>query len=281
MSKQQHIPSKPSSNNWRTRLAARLLKLSPAVRKLLTELQEAEQQQLLDQQALRMMQGVLQVARLQVREIMIPRAQMICLEQNSSIASVLSTIIDSSHSRFPVISPGDEHVVGILLAKDLLGCLNQSNSENDTINHLVRPASFIPESKRIDSLLDEFRNHRKHMAIVVDEFGSTAGLITIEDLLEEIVGEIEDEHDLDPRAYIKQINATSYQVQARTPLKQINQHFHTAFDPEQIDTLGGLINQHLGRIAKRGEQLTLGSLQLKILSVDARFIKKVLVKIKK
>lgn len=273
-------PTAPADTpSWRQRIACYLLQIPSQLWQLIQKLIHAEQQQLLDRQATRMIEGVLQVAELKVREIMIPSAQMITLPQQSTVAEVLPTIIDSAHSRFPVQSSHSDTICGILLAKDLLPSLLQPQLAQQPIAPLVRPASFIPESKRIDILLDEFRSNRKHMAIVVDEFGGTAGLITIEDVLEEIVGEIEDEYDSNPASFIKQLNAVNFQVNALTPLKYINQYFGTQFNSEQIDTLGGLINQKLGHIGKRGQQLQLDQLHVKILSVDARFIKQVQIRI--
>lgn len=247
---------------------------------IFNQLKNAAQRGVIDRQALRMLRGVLQVSELHVRDIMVPRAQMITIRQHATIAEILPTIIDSAHSRFPILAKKGDGIIGVLLAKDLLPCLLQAGTINQNIDHLVRPASFIPESKRIDILLEEFRNNRNHLAVVVDEFGTTSGIITIEDVLEEIVGEIEDEHDPNPASNIQKTNSNTYQVRGSTPLKEINQLFATNLQSNQADSIGGLINQKLGHIAQKGEQLKVDTLKIKIISSDDRFIKKIQIKTK-
>ena len=272
--------TQPTKLSLRQRLGHLLLRIPSHLLPLAEQLSKAAMHGVIDRQAQRMIQGVIQVSSLQVRDIMIPRAQMISLNQQATIAEILPIIIDSAHSRFPVQASQSESISGILLAKDLLPCLLQPNNLNQTIESLIRPASFIPESKRLDILLEEFRNNHNHMAIVVDEYGGIAGLITIEDVLEEIVGEIEDEYDNNPTVFLKKINQFTYEAHALTPLKSIDKKFNTKLSDNQIDTIGGLINRTLGRIAKRGELIKLDKLQIKVLSVDTRFIKKVQIKLK-
>ena len=269
--------SKPS---LRQKLAHLLLRIPSHLIPLAEQLSKAAVNGIIDRQAQRMIQGVIQVSSLQVRDIMIPRAQMVSLSQQATIAEILPIIIDSAHSRFPVQAKNSDSIAGILLAKDLLPCLLQPQNLNQTIEHLIRPAGFIPESKQLDILLEEFRNNHNHMAIVVDEYGGVAGLVTIEDVLEEIVGEIEDEYDNNPTVFLKKINKFTYEAHALTPLKSIDKKFNTHLSGQQVDTIGGLINRNLGRMAKRGEQIKLDKLQIKVLSVDARFIKKVQIKLK-
>ncbi len=231
--------------------------------------------ELFDREAYRMLQGVLEVAEKQVREVMIPRPHMVVLERDADINELLKIIIESGHSRFPVIGDDRDEVVGILLAKDLLRFFVDQPGEKFNLRDLLRPAVFIPESKRLNVLLKEFRASHNHMAIVVDEYGGVGGLATIEDVIEQIVGEIDDEHDIEEEVSIVRESDTLYTVQAVTRIDEFNEYFGTDFDDEDYDTVGGLIMHELGRLPRRGESLTIRNLDFKILRCDRRRIEAV------
>jgi len=235
-------------------------------------LNEAQKNNVIDQEAFSMIDGVLQVAEMQVRDIMLPRSQMIVLEMDSSDEELLDTVVVSAHSRFPVIGDSKDEVVGILLAKDLLPHLINNGDKKLNVREILRPAVFIPESKRLNVLLNEFRSTRNHIAIVVDEYGGVAGMVTIEDVLEQIVGEIEDEHDFDEDTYIFEHNKDRAIVKAITPLEDFNEHFKTKFKHDEFDTIGGIVMQALGHVPKRGESVVINDLEFKILRSSNRRI---------
>ena len=234
---------------------------------LLKNLQSAD---LLDADELTMIKGVLQVDDLQVRDIMIPRGQMVVLDHEDSFAEIIDKITESGHSRFPVIDDDKDDVVGILLAKDLLS-VSQEKNQKFEINEYIRSASFIPESKRLNVLLKEFRLKRSHMAMIVDEYGGVSGLITIEDVLEQIVGKIDDEHDdEDDEIDIQPHGVNRYSVRALTPLPKFNDFFKTEFEIEDIETIGGYLLRQIGYLPERGEAITLDELTFKVMSADSR-----------
>lgn len=235
-------------------------------------LNEAQKNNVIDQEAFSMIDGVLQVAEMQVRDIMLPRSQMIVLEMDLSEEELLDTVVVSAHSRFPVIGDSKDEVVGILLAKDLLPHLINNGDKKLNVREILRPAVFIPESKRLNVLLNEFRSTRNHIAIVVDEYGGVAGMVTIEDVLEQIVGEIEDEHDFDEDTYIFEHNKDHATVKAITPLDDFNEHFKTKFKDDEFDTIGGIVMQALGHVPKRGESVVINDLEFKILRSSNRRI---------
>jgi len=218
---------------------------------------------------LTMIEGVLQVADMQVRDIMIPRGQMVVLDHEDSFAEIIEKITASGHSRFPVIDDDKDDVVGILLAKDLLS-MSLDQSQDFEINEFIRPASFIPESKRLNVLLKEFRLNRSHMAMIVDEYGGVSGLITIEDVLEQIVGKIDDEHDEDEEVDIQPHGSGRFSVRALTPLPEFNEYFDTAFDSEDVETIGGYLLGQIGHLPMRGESITLDNMTFKVLNADSR-----------
>ena len=258
-----------SPRSWVERLSNALLR-EPKDREQLVELlRDAQRRNLLDAEALGMIESVLQVGEMQVRDIMIPRAQMVVVNRDVTPDVVLPMIIESGHSRFPVISDNRDEVVGILLAKDLLRYRFDTDANFD-IKDVMRPAVFIPESKRLNVLLKEFRASRNHLAIVVDEYGGVAGMVTIEDVLEQIVGEIEDEHDIDEDAYIRKRNETSYILKALTPVEHFNEYFGADFSDEEFDTIGGCVTQAFGHMPKRGESVSLGNFEFKVLRADNR-----------
>ena len=238
---------------------------------LVEVIRDSEQNDLIDQNTREMIEGVMEIAELRVRDIMIPRSQIIFIEDQQDLNTCLNTIIESAHSRFPVIADSDDrdNIVGILHAKDLLKFLREDAEEFD-LSLLLRPVVIVPESKRVDRMLKDFRSERFHMAIVVDEFGAVSGLVTIEDILEQIVGDIEDEFDEEEVADIRQLYRHTYAVRALTDIDDFNAQFNTDFDDEEVDTIGGLIMQTFGYLPKRGEEIMLKNLQFKVTSADSR-----------
>ncbi len=248
---------------------------------LIALLRTAKDDQLIDVETLDMIKGAMQVSQMQVRDAMIPRPQMVVIEGDLSPQEALPQIIEAGHSRFPVTGEDRDEVVGILLAKDLLTCcLTQSAATATQIRQLVRHATFIPESKRLNVLLREFRSNRNHMAIVVDEYGGVSGLITIEDVLEEIVGEIADEYDIEEEPFIRITHKKNeFIVKALTPLSEFNEYFHSNFQEEDMDTIGGLVLKKLSRLPKRGESIILGPFKITVIEASKRGIQTLQIKL--
>lgn len=244
---------------------------------LLELLREARDSELMDADALSMFQGVLETAETQVRDIMVPRAQMVVVEADWSIQELLRVVVESGHSRFPVIGDSKDEIIGILLAKDLLRSTThvpEFDASQFELRRHLRPAVFVPESKRVNMLLKEFKRGRNHMALVVDEYGGIAGLVTIEDVLEQIVGEIEDEHDIDDDDYlIKDLEGDDFTVKAITPIDEFNEHFKTQYRDDEFDTIGGLVMQAFGHLPQREESVDMGNLRFTVLSADGRTIR--------
>lgn len=245
----------------------------PADRDALIEiLRKSEHRNLLDPDALLMIEGALHVSEIQVRDVMIPRVQMIVIKDDADPEDILATVVESGHSRFPVIGDTTDEIIGILLAKDLLNYFANPDDEFD-IKDLMRRAVFIPESKRLNVLLREFRTSRNHMAIVIDEYSGVAGLITIEDVIEEIIGEIEDEHDYDEdEEDIKPHDNDRFTVKAMTTIDEFNEYFNTSISEEEYDTVGGLIVNAFGHLPKRGETVDYEGFNIKVLRADKRRI---------
>src|SRR6478609_1334083 len=222
-----------------------------------------------DRDALSMIEGVLSVSETTVRDIMIPRAQMDCVSIDDAPVELIPLIVDTKHSRFPVIGESKDDVVGILLAKELLGYY--ANPDGFVLRDILRPAVFVPESKRLNVLLREFRANRNHIAIVVDEYGGVSGLVTIEDVLEQIVGDIEDEYDFDESEdnVIPEANGR-FRVKSQTEIADFNAQFGTTFEDGEFDTVGGLVLQAFGRLPKRGEMTALGGFRFRVLRADSR-----------
>lgn len=237
---------------------------------LLDLLREAQHNEVLDIEALSIIEGALQVADMQVRDIMIPRSQMTTIKASQTPREFLPSVIEAAHSRFPVIGESIDEVLGILLAKDLLPLLLENNTERFDIKDVLRPATCVPESKRLNVLLKEFRSTHNHMAIVIDEYGGVSGLITIEDVLEQIVGDIEDEHDIDDEDYIKPLPSGDFLVKGLTPIDDFNEHFTTGFSDEEFDTFGGLVLNAFGHLPKRNEIVELDGFRVRILNSDSR-----------
>jgi len=254
----------------------RAIKGEPWSRKEIHDLlQQAES--VFDPEEQEMLSGVLEVAETQVREVMIPRSQMVVIERDQTLDEMLTVIIDSGHSRFPVIGEDRDEVVGILLAKDLLKCFGKESESKLAIESFLRPVSVIPESKRLNALLQEFRNSHNHMAIVVDEYGGVSGLLTIEDVLEEIVGEIDDEHDPEEAEFIQpDVDADGrpcFAVRALTRIEDFNDHFGCDLaDDDDYETIGGLVMHELGRLPRLGESLVFGGFEFRVTKADRRRI---------
>jgi len=230
----------------------------------------------LDAEEKSMLTGVLEVSETQVREVMIPRSQMVVIDIEQDFDEILAVIIQSGHSRFPVIGEDRDEVLGVLLAKDLLRYFHSEDAKDVPLRKLLRPASVIPESKRLNALLREFRASHNHMAIVVDEYGGVAGLLTIEDVLEEIVGEIDDEHDPEEVAFIRpdgdRNGKPSFAVRALTRIEDFNEYFECELDDDEYDTIGGLVLHELGRLPRRGETLEFSGFNYKVVTADKRRI---------
>lgn len=242
---------------------------------LIELLKRSQKHNLFDVDALTMIEGVFDVADTQVRDIMVPRSGMVVLDMEHSYEEMLPVVLESGHSRFPVIGDDRDEIIGILLAKDLLRYVNPEDRKQFQIKDVLRPAVFVPESKRLNVLLKEFRSSRNHMAIVVDEYGGVAGLVTIEDVLEQIVGEIDDEHDIDETSHIRRLGINRYSLKALTSVEEFNEFFHSNFSDEESDTIGGIIMKYLGHLPKRGESVQIKRYLFKIMSADSRRIKQV------
>ncbi|MBK6741005.1 MAG: CBS domain-containing protein [Haliea sp.] len=232
----------------------------------------AVENEVIDQDARNIMEGAMQVSDMQARDIMIPRAQMVFIKADGKLEEILPQIIDASHSRYPVVGDSPDTILGILLAKDLLPQILSPDNENFSIEKLLRPAMVVPESKRLNVLLREFRENRNHMAIVIDEYGGVAGLVTIEDVLEEIVGEIEDETDEQADRFIHMIDANEFMVKALTPIEEFNAYFECNFSDEDFDTIGGLVIQAFGHMPTRNEETTIDGFKFEVIKADQRKI---------
>ena len=254
------------------RLSQALLREPRDRAQLISLLREAEHRHLLDADALAMIEAILQFSELQARHIMIPRSQMVAINENLSLEHCVSIIIDSGHSRFPVLSANQDEVIGILHAKDMLK-FSYDSEKKFTIREIVRPAVVIPESKKLDIQLKEFRENRNHMAIVVDEYGSIAGFITIEDIIEQIIGDIEDEFDIDEEAYIKKLNAKQFIIKAHTPIDEFNEYFDSEYQMDEYDTIAGLVINAFGYLPARKEKITIDQFEFEVLMSDNRRIR--------
>ncbi|MES0872801.1 HlyC/CorC family transporter [Sinimarinibacterium thermocellulolyticum] len=261
-------------SNWWRRVTQRLAGGPPRTRgDLLELLREAQQAGLMDADALSMFEGILETAETQVRDVMVPRAQMVVVDQAWPLERILAVVVESGHSRFPVIGDSKDEVVGMLLAKDLLrfsGAVPGFDPGSFDLRRLMRPAVFVPESKRLNVLLKDFRRGRNHMALVVDEYGGVAGLVTIEDVLEQIVGEIDDEYDEAESAPILKQDERRYLVNALTPIEEFNAYFGTDFPDAEFDTVGGFVLHRFGRMPKRGESVRIDRFNFNVQRADGR-----------
>ncbi|GLT16775.1 hemolysin [Vibrio zhanjiangensis] len=259
----------PSRKSFFGRLG-QLFQGDPKDRQELVEVfRDSEENDLIDHDTRDMLEGVMEIAEMRVRDIMIPRSQMVTVERSDDLDALVHLITDAQHSRYPVISDDKDHVEGILLAKDLLKYLGSDSAPFD-IEQVIRPAVVVPESKRVDRLLKEFREERYHMSIVVDEFGGVSGLVTIEDILEEIVGDIEDEFDDEEALDIRKLSKHTYAVKALTTIEEFNETFSTSFSDEEVDTVGGMVMTAFGHLPSRGEVVEIDKYSFKVTSADNR-----------
>ena len=258
---------------WRERIGE-LFAAEPADRReLLNMLQDASERQLFDGEVLNLIHGALAMVEMRTRDVMIPRSQVVTVEVDTRVEEFIPTVVESKHSRFPVVGDDMDDIKGILHAKDMLPLLLEDDWDGFDIKDYIRPTIVVPESKRLNDLLQEFRETRNHMAVVIDEYGNTAGVVTIEDVLEQIVGEIEDEHDIDDDSFIKQLDPRSYTVKATTPIDEFNERFGADFDDDEFDTIGGIVMKEFGYMPKREEAIALGEFRFRILNADSRRIR--------
>jgi magnesium and cobalt transporter len=259
-----------SSGRWFKRLAETFSAEPKDLEHLSQIILHARERGIINQDACEMLEGVLRVAELQVRDIMVARSQMVVVNRDDPPEDILPAVIESGHSRFPVIGEDRDQVIGILLAKDLLRYFVEGGRENFDIKECLRPAAFIPESKRLNVLLKEFRVSHHHMAVVVDEYGGVSGLVTIEDVLEQIVGDIGDEYDTDEDLDIRREGERQFTVKGQTRIADFNSYFATEFSDEEFDTIGGLAIKFLGRLPRRGESFVMSGLDFRVLRADRR-----------
>ncbi len=265
--------------SWFGRLAQAFSDEPKTRDEVLNILRDAVEESVLDQEALTIIEGAIQVAEMQVRDVMIPRSQMTFVSAEQTPKEFLPLIISTAHSRFPVIGDNPDEVIGVLLAKDLLPLIIDNGDEEFDIYSKLRKATFIPESKRLNVLLKEFRATRNHMAIVIDEYGGIAGLITIEDVLEQIVGEIEDEHDIDDdEGNIRLFDDNAYIVKALTEIEDFNAYFNATFPDDEFDTIGGIVTHRFGHLPRKDEEVSIQGFTFKVLSSDNRRIRLLQVK---
>jgi magnesium and cobalt transporter len=260
------------SGRWRARITRTLAAGLKDRAQLVEMLAESRQRGVLDADAFAMLEGVLAVADLQVRDIMIPRVQMVCLHRDDPIARILPAVVESGHSRFPVLDDDRDDVVGILLAKDLLRLFAGATPAKFDMREYLRPVVFVPESKRLNVLLKEFRGSRNHMAIVVDEYSGVAGLVTIEDVIEQIVGDIDDEFDVEDDQNIRREAERQFNVRGSTRIDEFNQFFNVELPAGEFDTVAGLVIKQFGRMPRRGESVALGEFEFRVLRTDRRRI---------
>ena len=269
--------SDSGNSSWIGKLTNMFTDQVDDTKSLVTFLRKAEKNQVIDADGLSIIEGALQVTDMQVREIMIPRSQVATIDITDSPDEIIPKVIQAGHSRFPVIGESKDDVVGILLAKDLLELVLINDQRKFNLKDVLRPAIYVPESKRLNILLKEFRENRNHMAIVIDEYGGLGGVVTIEDVLEQIVGEIEDEYDVDEEDYIKVYDKDSYTIKALTPIEDFNTFFHSNLPDDEFDTIGGLVVNQFRHIPQRDESVGIGPYIFKVLSADNRQIRLLLV----
>ncbi|AIF98545.1 MAG TPA: CBS domain-containing protein [Alteromonas australica] len=266
-----HSTNGSSGKSWLDKLKLSISGEPKSKEELVEVISEAERSEIIDPQTREMIEGVIGVNEMRVRDIMIPRAQMTTIDVEQDVEAFLPVMLESAHSRFPVISEDKDHIEGILLAKDLLSYAFNAEREFN-LRDVLRPAVIVPESKRVDVLLKEFRQQRYHMAIVVDEYGGVSGLVTIEDILEIIVGEIEDEFDTEESGTddIRPLNKSTYSVKALTPVDEFNSFFETSFSEEEADTIGGIVLKAFGHMPETNDEVTIGDIQFKVTNSDKR-----------
>ncbi|HCC43359.1 MAG TPA: magnesium/cobalt efflux protein [Gammaproteobacteria bacterium] len=256
--------------SWLEKLSMTLAGEPTSRSELLHLLRSAEQRELLDGEALGIIEGALTVSEMQVREVMVPRSQVVFVRLDENPEEFLPTVIGSGHSRFPVLGEGQDEIVGILLAKDLLALAIKDRTQKFNLRDRLRPCTAVPESKRLDVLLQEFRATRNHLAVVYDEYGGVCGIVTIEDVLEQIVGDIEDEFDFEEEGFIHQLESGEYTIKALTPIDDFNEHFGAKLSDDEFDTIGGLVTNAFGHLPQRDEQVNIDQFHFKVLNADGR-----------
>lgn len=265
-----HSSRGSNGKSWLERIASVFSAEPQDISDLQDIIAEAEVRNLIDKDTKSMLDGVLDVSNMRARDIMIPRSQMATVDIDHTIEQLLPILNENNHSRYPIVNEDKDHIEGILLVKDILQYTLDPNKSEWNLRDLLRPAVIIPESKRVDALLKEFRQKRYHMAIVVDEYGGVSGLVTIEDILEQIVGEIEDEHDLEEEHDIKRMATHVFKVSALTPVDEFNESFETNFDEEDADTIGGIVLHAFGHMPEKGESIELQGLTFKVSKSNSR-----------
>ena len=269
------MQTKMSKKKWLDKILGLVVDIPKEKSDLLTILRNSLADGLIDNDSLKMIEGVFKISEIQVREIMIPRPHMVALDINDDIDEVIKKMVLSGHSRFPVIDDNRDEIIGVLLAKDLLKRSIKEDNDDFDIHELINPAIFVPESKRLNILLNEFKASRNHIAIVIDEHGGVSGLVTIEDVIEEIVGEIDDEHDKTNDSKILTQNRNTFIVDALTSIQEFNNHFLTEFTDEDVETIGGYLINQFEKVPQKGENIKIGNLLFKILSADSRKINRI------
>ena len=264
-------PHGGTTGRWLKRITQSMTGEPRDLAELIETLRGASERGLFDGDALVMLEGVLSVADMQVRDIMVPRSQMVFVARDESPEALVELVVESGHSRFPVIGEDRDQILGILLAKDLLR-LHTAGTDSFEIREYMRPVVFVPESKRLNVLLKEFRHNHNHIAMVVDEYGGVCGLVTIEDVIEQIVGEIDDEHDVEDDQTIRKERPREFTVRALTPITDFNKYFDARFSNDEVDTIGGVLMQEFGRLPRRGETCKIDGLEFRILRADRRRI---------
>ena len=266
------MKKKENKVSWLSALKNKFFKQKDDRIQLLQHLRDAQRKGIINLDALMMIEGVFQVAEMQVRDIMVPRSHLVVIQEDLGVEDMLAIVANSGHSRFPVVDESLDEVVGILLAKDLTHYNDKKSREDFELKDILRSAVFVPESKRLNVLLKDFRESRNHMAMVIDEYGGVAGVVTIEDVLEQIVGEIDDEHDAADVTNIRRSGFQRYSVRGLTPLEEFNQYFDSKLSHEKFETIAGLVTFELGHLPERGEETTIGQFHFKVVSANSRRI---------
>lgn len=266
------ILSKEEENSWFARLKQFLQGEPQNQDELVSLLRDAQIRSLISSDTLGMIEGAILFSKMRARDIMLPKNQMVCINQEDEYHEIINVVTRTGHSRFPVTGETPDEIIGILHAKDLLR-YQADNQDTFNLFDICRQVTFVPESRPLDSLLSEFRSNKNHMAIVVDEYGEISGFVTIEDIIEQIIGDIEDEFDIDEEAYIKTHDDHCYIIKAHTPIEEFNEQLHADFSDENYDTIGGIVMNNFGYLPTRGESIVIDNFDFKIINADARRIK--------
>jgi magnesium and cobalt transporter len=269
---EQSMNTRRKKQGWFTRFRERFFARPDELGELRETIQEAQKKGVISIDSQMMIEGALQVAEMQVRDIMVPRSHVVAIHEDMSVEEMLAIAANSGHSRFPVIDESIDQVVGILLAKDLTNYHDEESRKSFELKDILRPAVYVPESKRLNVLLKDFRESRNHMAIVIDEYSGVAGLVTIEDVIEEIVGEIDDEHDAADITNIHRAGLKLYSVRGLTPLDEFNQYFSSKLTHDKFETIGGYVTHELGHLPERGEEVDIAPFHFKVISANSRRI---------